>query len=115
MDDRTKTIKPGSVTASQVDPFDMLLQEMQHIYKERTKDYAQEEDPLRIMKRAARILLKPTWEHGMDMMTQKFSRALQAYENPGTMSNEKFKGVVIDLAVYCLLTTIAYGRPGEAA
>lgn len=90
--------------------YEVLLDEMRKRWQERTADFAQKEDHLLIMKRAARILNTETWRHGIHMMAQKFSRILQEYENPGQVSPEKFDDACVDLGNFSLLTAEAHGR-----
>lgn len=95
--------------------YEKLWLKMYSVWKERTESYAQKTDHLLIMKRAARILCVPTWQHGLHMITQKFSRLLQEWEQPGKLSQELFEDICVDMANFLLLTAEAHGRAGETA
>lgn len=90
--------------------YEELRDEMLARWRERTRDFGQQEDHLLIMKRAGRILNTTAWRHGIHMMSQKFSRILQEYENPGQVTVDKFTDACVDLANFALLTAEAHGR-----
>ena len=102
--------KDPSAKEATVTGYETLLKEMELRWKERTRDFGQQEDHLLIMKRAGRILNTLTWRHGIHMMAQKFSRILQEYENPGQVTPDKFTDACVDLANFALLTAEAHGR-----
>ena len=84
--------------------FDALIKEIEALHESKNHDYADNEDPLSNLRRAAKVGCEP-WRGVLVRLTDKWSRVEQLASGKSP-KHESLRDSLIDNAVYSLLAII---------